>query len=328
MSGLENESTRRECLVSYLAVPGLPRRKEDAADEGTRKTFGLVRRFTQHYGRETPGSAGEPACFEDGCAGTGATNFVRARPIGPRAGSVPLVLELLDLLHIQLKCLAGERIVRGAVAIDCLHVAANGDVVPNGDVTQNRDVAPNRDGVPDQDVAPNEDGVPKQDGVPNRDGTPIRGIVPSGGALTRVREMAAGGATFPRIAVAEEIVRRLRSDESLWAAEHFLRAEADLIDCMLSGDGSGAHYIDYLKAGLGEFDYDFDRYAAFLGHHKRIVESGLAGTFPWSTPETCDWLKRYHNARIDDDLTEPQGTVRADDCGRGMAGALTPLRIA
>ena len=140
--------------------------------------------------------------------------------------------------------------------------------------------------------------------------------------------MAAGGATFPRIAVAEEIVRRLRSDESLWAADHFLRAEADLIDCMLSGDGSGAHYIDYLRAGLGEFDYDFDRYAAFLGHHKRIVESGLAGTFPWSTPETCDWLKRYHNARIDDDLTGPHGTVRADDCGRGMAGALTPLRIA
>ena len=286
MSGPENESTRRECLVSYLAVPGLPRRKEEAADEGTRKTFGLVRRFTRHYGRETPGSAGEPACFEDGCAGTGATNFVRARPIGSHAGSVPLVLELLDLLHIQLKCLAGERIVRGAVAIDCLHVAANGDVAP------------------------------------------IRGIAPSGGALTRARAMAAGGAIFPRIAVAEEIVRRLRSDESLWTADHFLRAEADLIDCMLSGDGSGAHYIDYLRAGLGEFDYDFDRYAAFLGHHKRIVESGLAGTFPWSTPETCDWLKRYHNARIDDDLTGPHGTVRADDCGRGMAGALTPLRIA
>ena len=280
LNGVNNESPRREYLVSYLAVPGLPRRIEDADDEATRKTLSLVRRFTQHYGRETPGGTDEPACFDDGCSGTGAPNIVRARPIDPQSGSVPLVLELLDLLHIQLECLADERIVRGAVAIDGLQVGPNGDGVP------------------------------------------------SGPALSRVREMEAHGAVFPRIAVAKEIVSRLRSDESLWTADHFLRAEVDLVDCMLCGDGSGGHYIDYLKAGLGEFDYDFDRYAAFLGHHKRIVESGLAGTFPWSTPGTCDRLKRYHNARIDDDLTGPDGIALADECGRGMAGALTPLRIA
>lgn len=330
LSGLPSESPDRECLVSYLAVPGLPRRIEDAADEGTRKTFGLVRHFTQCYGAETPGSAGEPqgsvgepVCFDDGSSGTVAANFVRARPVGPNAGSVPLVLELLDLLHIQLECLAGERIVRGAVAIDSLRCG------PNGDVSASSDVAANADDVPNGDVAANGDGVPNRDGAQNGGGAPNRDIAPSRPALTRAREMAANEATFPRIAVAEEIVSRLRSDMTLRVPDHFLRAEVDLVDCLLRGDGSGGYYIDYLRAGLGEFDYDFDRYAAFLGHHKRIVESGLAGTPPWSTPGTCDWLKRYHNARIDDDLTRPaDGTARADECDRGMAGVLTPLRIA
>lgn len=274
LSGLRNGSPERECLVSYLAVPGPARRIDDGAGDSTRKTLGLARRFTRCYGGEPAGFDEEPECFDDGCSGTVVDYIVRARPIGPNAGNVPLVLELLDLLHIQLECLAEERIVHGAVLVDCLHVA------------------------------------------------------PSRPVLSRAREMAANEATFPRITVAEEIVGRLGSDKTLRMSDHFLSAEVDLVDCMLRGDGPGVHYIDYLRAGLGEFDYDFDRYAAFLGHHKRIVESGLAGTSPWSTPETCDRLKRYHNARIDDDLTRPDGNTHADECDRGMAGALAPLRIA
>ena len=282
LNGSRNDSPYRECLISYLAVPRLPRRIEDAADDGTRKTFSLARQFTRCYGGETPDSIGEPECFEDGRSGGGAdtANIVRARPMDPQAGGVPLVLELLDLLRIQLECLADETIVRGAVLIDRLR------------------------------LGPNSDGAR------------------SGAALGRAREIQASQAVFPRITVAEEIVGRLRSDEVLWKADHFLRAEVDLIDCMLCADGSGAHYIDYLRAGLGELDYDFDRYAAFLGHHKRIVEFGLAGRSPWSAPETFDWLKSYHNARIDDDLSRPDGIAEADECDRGMAGALTPLRIA
>ena len=278
-SGLKNEPSYRECLVSYLAVPDLPLHVEGIADEGTRKTFSLTRRFTRHYSAETPDGAVEPECFDDGSSGAGTAYIVRARPIGLRAGGVPLVLELLDLLHIQLTCLAGERVVRGAAVIDFLHVG------------------------------------------PNRDGAH------AGPALSRAREMEANDAILPRITVAEEIVTRLRSDETLWRADHFLRAEVDLIDCMLRAERSGVHYIDYLRAGLGEFDYDFDRYAAFLGQHKRIVESGLADNSPWRTRGIYEWLKHYHNARIDDDLTRPDETAEPDECDLGMAGALTPLRI-
>ena len=279
MNDSKKESSYRECLVSYLSVPDVPPRIEDAADEGTRKRFELTRRFTQCFGAEAPGSVGEPECFDDGCSGADTAYIVRARPIVSRAGGTPLVLELLDLLHIQLECLAGGRVVRGAAVIDFLHVG------------------------------------------PNRDGAH------SGPALSRAREMEANDAILPRITVAEEIVRRLRLDKSLWAAGHFLRAEVDLIDCMLRAEGSGVHYIDYLRAGLGEFDYDFDRYAAFLGHHKRIVETGLADRSPWRMRGIYEWLKCYHNARIDDDLKRPDGLVRADECDRAMAGVLTPLRI-
>ena len=285
MYALKNESSFRECLVSYLAVPRLPRHIEDVADGGTRKTFSLARRFTRCYGNQSPGSVDEPECFDDGCSDDGCSRadtayIVRARPIGPEAGSVPLVLELLDLLHIQLECLAGERVVRGAAVIDFLHVG------------------------------------------PDRDGAH------SGPALSRAREMEANDAMLPRIAVAEEVVTRLRSDETLWSADNFLRAEVDVVDCMLRAEGSGIHYLDYLRAGLGEFDYDFDRYAKFLAHHKRIVESGLSDTSPWRTRGIYEWLKCYHNARIDEDLARPDGLALADDCDRGMADALTPLRIA
>ena len=122
LNGSKNESSYRSCLVSYLAFTGPGRRIEDVAVDGARETFGLAHRFTRCYGGETPGSMDEPACFDDACPGSDTVNIVRARPVGPRAGSVPLVLELLDLLHIQLRCLAGETILRGAVLTDGLRL--------------------------------------------------------------------------------------------------------------------------------------------------------------------------------------------------------------
>ena len=79
---------------------------------------------------------------------------------------------------------------------------------------------------------------------------------------------------------------------------------------------------------LGDFDYDFDRYAEFLGRHKRLVEGGLAGTSIWGTRAACDWLKNYHNARIDEDILGSGSGAAVDESGRAMAAVLTPLRIA
>ena len=139
--------------------------------------------------------------------------------------------------------------------------------------------------------------------------------------------MEANEVIFPRIAVGEEVVRRLKSDESLWTEDANLRAEMELIECMIAADDAGQHYIDYLRAGLGDFDYDFDRYAEFLGRHKRFVEAGLGGASIWRTSVACDWLKNYHNARIDEDIQGSRSGAAVDACGRAMAAVLTPLRI-
>lgn len=231
LAGLKNESRYRECIVSYLAVPG-----------------------------------------------TG--NRVRARPVGPGGGSVALVRELLDVLGTQLECLDREMAIRGAVVVDFAHIGVNRD-------------------------------------------DPV-----SGPALARAREMEANEVVFPRIAVEEAIVRRLRSDESLWGGGHGLRAEMDVIDCMLTTDEAGLHHVDYLRAGLGYFDYDFDRYAQLLGQHKRFVETGLAGAPLCADSGAFHWLKNYHNARIDEDIQGSGSGAAVDACARAMAAVLTPLRIA
>ena len=148
-----------------------------------------------------------------------------------------------------------------------------------------------------------------------------------GPALSRAREMATNEAILPRIAVEEEVFRRLRSDESLWAEDHVLRNEMDIIDCMTTADEAGMHYIDYLRAGLGDFDYDFARYAEFLGRHKKFVETGLADTSLPGDPATCHWLKNYHNARIDDDIALSDRDAFVDECEQAMCSAMAPLRI-
>jgi len=90
-------------------VSGFTLAEDDVAPEA----FSLARRFTRVYGGKTPGSVGEPECFHGGRSGADPANIVRARPMDLRPGGIPLALELLHLLHIQLQCLAGERVVWG-----------------------------------------------------------------------------------------------------------------------------------------------------------------------------------------------------------------------
>ena len=109
--------------------------------------------------------------------------------------------------------------------------------------------------------------------------------------------------------------------------DHVLRNEMDIVDCMTTADEAGMHYIDYLRAGLGDFDYDFARYAEFLGRHKKFVETGLADTSLPGDLATCHWLKNYHNARIDDDIALSDRDAFVDECEQAMCSAMAPLRI-
>ena len=269
-----------ESVVSWLALRGRGSRINGPGAGDLPGKRGIFHYSACPGGNGASGGCGGPEIAVDlgrwgetGC-------IVRARRIRPQAGNAPLVRELVDLLHIQLQCLARGMTVRGAVAVGCLR------------------------------------------GRPNREHRL------SGPALSRARVLAHARALHPLIAVEEDIVGRLRSDDSLWAEDHGLRSEMDVIDAMMTADGAGLHYLDYLSASLGDFDYDFDRYAEFLGRHKRFVEAGLARKPPPAAPETYRWLKIYHNARIDEDISPPGRDVPPDECHRAMAGDLAPLRIA
>ena len=285
MPDFRNEPHYRECIVSYLALldrgSGRPINDFNADDVSARP--GILHDFTRLDDDQTTADPCEPGLIVDPSPGTEAGSVagsvIRARPIDTQGGSAPLVLELIDLLHIQLQCLANEVSVRGAVAVDFLHVG------------------------------------PRSEG-------PFFGP-----ALSRAREMASNEVILPRIAVEEKIFRRLWFDDSLWTEDSVLRNEMDIIDCMTKADKAGLHYIDYLSAGLGYFDYDFARYAEFLGHHKHFVETGLADTSLSGDPEAYLWLKNYHDARIDDDISPPGRDAFVDKIGRAMARAMAPLRI-
>ena len=268
-----------ESIVSYLLLRDGTYPVNGHGADGLPARLGVFHCSAWPEGDAAPGGSGarDLAVVLDRWAETGAV--VRVRRIGPQAGNAPLVCELLDLLHIQLQCLARQMTVRGAVAVGRLRVGGNG-----------------------------------ADGL-------------SGPALSKARAMVRDRVVFPLIAVEEEVFGRLRCDESLWAPDHPLRSEMDVIEEMMTADDAGVHYIDYLRAGLGDFDYDFDRYADFLGRHRRFVASGLSDTSLLHDSRTYRWLKRYHNARIDADISPSAGEGFASECGLAMARALVPLRI-
>lgn len=288
----------RACIVSSLALRGFEHSAGACAAAGATGKLDVTHRFSSVENDGTAGNAwavpesctADDSCTADGsCSrgilvkpggGTVNEDVVRARPIDSRDGSAALVWELLDLLHIQLQCLASQRTVRGTVAVGLLHI-----------------------------------------------GRDLQGPF-FGPALSCVNEMEQGEDVFPRIAIATEVIERLRSDESLRAGDRGVRNQMDVVDTMTTTDRAGVHYIDYLKASLCDFDYDFARYSDFLEHHKRFVETGTADTrFPENS-NAYRRLKDYHNARIDEDISLTDRDHFVNECERSMAALVAPLRIA
>ena len=277
MTDFDNEARYGECVVSCLAMPEPEHRSNGAVAGAIGVSPDIFRYFTGPEGGAAAGGPGETGIVVRRGPGTG--DIVRARPIGAQAGSVALARELIDLLHIQLQCLAKNILLQGAVVADVLRVGAD-----------------------------LEDPC-------------------SGPALSRARDMAGSGAALPCIAVGEEVFRRLGSGGPPCAEGRVPRHEMDLIDCMTATDGGGLRHIDYLGGSLGDFDYDFARYVDFLGHHKRFVETGLSAAPRPGNAERFHWLKKYHNARVEDDILRSGAGTFAGECGRAMVRTLTPLRI-
>lgn len=131
---------------------------------------------------------------------------------------------------------------------------------------------------------------------------------------------------FPRIAVHEDVIERHREDSSLWREGHSYEDEQRHLASLLCLDDSGLHFIDYLRASLGEIDDEFSGWIEFLSRHKTLIETGLAEENAANVRRKYVWLKNYHNKVVNEklDRAEPEAVSAAEELA---LQALRELRI-
>ena len=244
------EAGYEECIVSFLDILGFRSMLESVPPEKIAQALATFRRASWPDGLEAeraPEERGEDSVVRVEIVSDA---IVRARTTKARYQGGYLFSELLDLMHIQIVCIANGVTVRGAVTIGDLHLGAD-----------------------------------------------LRGPL-FGRALVRAYEMESEEVVFPRIAVEEAVLDRLRNDPTMRREGHTLEEELEFYDGLLAEDPSGLRYIDYLSAARGECE-DYGEYVQFLEYHKTLVENGLDGSE--GSPKVrrkYNWLRNYHNERV------------------------------
>lgn len=264
----KKKTSYEECIVSFLDILGFRSMLDSAHPEKIARAIEAFRRASSADESETerePHEIGKESVVR---VETVSDAIVRARTMEARYQAGYLYWELLDLLHIQIACIANGVAVRGAVTIGDLHLGAD-----------------------------------------------LTGPV-FGPALVRAFEMESQEVMFPRIAVEEAVLDRLRSDPKMRREGHTLEQELEYYDELLEEDSSGLRYIDYLGAALEESE-DYGEYVRFLEYHKILVEKGLedCGSNP-KVRRKYNWLRNYHNRRVqaEADKFEPEEWYEEYEC--------------
>ena len=274
----ENDPGYEECIVSYLDILGFRHIINTICAERIKIMLNGFRRITKPIDFELE-DQDEPRPYSEVRTEIVSDAVVRARTIHTKYRSGPLLSELVDLMYIQMECIANGLFVRGAMTIDYLHVG------------------------------------PELEG-------PFFGP-----ALIRAYEMEENEVIFPRIAVENKIVERLKSDKSLWWEGHTLKYELGSFAEITKTDESGLRFIDYLNAGPGNFDEGYAGYFAFLETHKNLIEKGLSSTDSKNTIKKFNWLKNYHNNRIEHEMEKVNPVQFVPEFECTMFDILNPLRI-
>ena len=150
-----------------------------------------------------------------------------------------------------------------------------------------------------------------------------------GPALVRAYNMEANEVIFPRIALEEAAIERLRNDMALWSRPPIQREDLDILNNMLRTDDAGLHYIDYLNSAvlLSELDAGYPGYVKLLHDHKTLIEKGLSSSSPPRILRKYVWLKNYHNSHVDKEMNVLDLQEFNDEFESTMDEVLTPLRI-
>lgn len=125
MNRSENDPDYQECIVSFLDILGFRNLIEKLTAREIRQRLEIFRRFSRPDESEKPGKYYGQGIFSDPGHEIVSDAVVRARPIRTEVRDGPLVLELIDLLHIQMQCVEHGIALRGAVVIDQLHLGPN-----------------------------------------------------------------------------------------------------------------------------------------------------------------------------------------------------------
>lgn len=123
-----------------------------------------------------------------------------------------------------------------------------------------------------------------------------------GPAMVRAYEIETSEALHPRIVVDEAAYHHFLADARLRKEDHTLEEDARYVDGLLRVDDDGTRFIDYLRASESEFD-DLGGYFAFLEQHSALVREKLATT-GGRVRAKFEWLARYHNAVVEEILSD------------------------
>ena len=277
MTDFDSDPAYEECLVTFFDVLGFRNLLNSRSGLEIRQMLSTFRRVSEGDATR-PTRSDEMRMISEVHAEIVSDAIVRTRTIETQYHAGPLVWEIIDLLHIQIACVATGILVRGAMAIGPMHL-----------------------------------------------GIDFSGPV-FGPALVRAYLMEDREVIFPRIAIHETVIERHRQDRTLWREEHSFEDEQRHLDNLLRKDEAGLHYIDYLRASLGEFGGEYEQWVEFLDLHKSLVEAGLANSPNSSVRRKNVWLMNYHNAVIDEKLNEMGPREMAED-GTPWEDRFRELRI-
>jgi hypothetical protein len=125
-----------------------------------------------------------------------------------------------------------------------------------------------------------------------------------GPAFARAYWIESEEAVYPRIVLDLPAYEAVRHDERLRSEGHKADEELRYLDDLLTIDDDGWLFLDYLRAAEPEFE-DIADYLAFLARHDRVIRQGFdeAGA-DMRIRTKYEWMRRYHNARVEQMLRE------------------------
>lgn len=122
-----------------------------------------------------------------------------------------------------------------------------------------------------------------------------------GPGLVEAFEMESREVIYPRIAVHSDVVERYKNDADAARAASY-DVDRDMVSLLLTQDGAGLSYIDYIRVIVDDLNWSSAEIFDFLKSNRIIIDKGLQ--IPGgSIRKKYTWLRDYHNESLDCALT-------------------------